>query len=192
MPRPTRYEPSFYLPGAYPDRRQIIIGLKELPDEPAKLPHTHVQFAHVFKNQHNWQPTLARYANGNGTLLDLEFLATNGRRVAAFGYHAGFAGAALAIKAWRAQAEGGALKPVDEYTDGKGYYPTEGDLVKQVAEDIQAVGRAPRVLVIGALGRCGSGAVDLCRKAGVPDENIIKWDMAETAKGGPFDGEHLL
>lgn len=23
-------------------------------------------------------------------------------------------------------------------------------------------------------------------KAGVPDENIVRWDMAETAKGGPF------
>jgi saccharopine dehydrogenase (NAD+, L-lysine-forming) len=42
------------------------------------------------------------------------------------------------------------------------------------------------VLVIGALGRCGSGAVDLCLRAGVPTENVLKWDMAETAKGGPF------
>ena len=28
---------------------EIIIGLKELPDEPAELPHVHVQFAHVYK-----------------------------------------------------------------------------------------------------------------------------------------------
>jgi len=28
--------------------------------------------------------------------------------------------------------------------------------------------------------------VDLCVKAGISDENILKWDMAETAKGGPF------
>lgn len=26
----------------------------------------------------------------------------------------------------------------------------------------------------------------MCLRAGVPDENILKWDMAETAKGGPF------
>lgn len=43
-----------------------------------------------------------------------------------------------------------------------------------------------KVLVIGALGRCGSGAVDLFRKIGVKEDNIAKWDMAETAKGGPF------
>lgn len=37
------------------------------------------------------------------------------------------------------------------------------------------------------VGRCGKGAVDLCLRAGVPEENILKWDMAETAKGGPFN-----
>ena len=40
--------------------------------------------------------------------------------------------------------------------------------------------------MIGALGRCGKGAVDFALKAGVPTENVIQWDMAETAKGGPF------
>ena len=37
---------------------------------------------------------LARFPRGGGTLLDLEFLEKNGRRVAAFGYHAGFSGKA--------------------------------------------------------------------------------------------------
>ena len=39
---------------------------------------------------------------------------------------------------------------------------------------------------MGALGRCGGGAVDFARKAGIPEENIIKWDMNETKGGGPF------
>lgn len=69
-------------------------------------------------------------------------------------------------------------------------YPNEDTLVSDIKKDIgegQAkVGRLPRVIVIGALGRCGRGAVDMALKAGVPDENILKWDMAETAKGGPF------
>ncbi|KAG5456006.1 MAG: hypothetical protein BJ554DRAFT_4370, partial [Olpidium bornovanus] len=43
-----------------------------------------------------------------------------------------------------------------------------------------------KILVIGALGRCGSGAVDFARKVGIPNTDIICWDMAETAKGGPF------
>ena len=69
-------------------------------------------------------------------------------------------------------------------------YPNESALITNVKKALDAgakkAGRMPRVIVIGALGRCGSGAVDALRKSGVPEENIIKWDMAETAKGGPF------
>lgn len=39
------------------------------------------------------------------------------------------------------------------------------------------------VLVMGALGRCGGGAVDCAVRAGL---EVIKWDKDETAKGGPF------
>lgn len=28
--------------------------------------------------------------------------------------------------------------------------------------------------------------MDLCKDAGIPSADIIKWDMAETARGGPF------
>jgi saccharopine dehydrogenase (NAD+, L-lysine-forming) len=41
-------------------------------------------------------------------------------------------------------------------------------------------------MVMGALGRCGTGACDFARKSGIPEENIIKWDINETKKGGPF------
>lgn len=45
---------------------------------------------------------------------------------------------------------------------------------------------SPRVIVIGARGRCGTGAVNFCQQAGIPDSQIIRWDIAETAPGGPF------
>jgi saccharopine dehydrogenase (NAD+, L-lysine-forming) len=77
----------------------IIIGLKELPEEDTPLKHTMVHFAHCYKQQGGWEQVLARFPRGGGTLYDLEFLQdSTGRRVAAFGYHAGFVGAALAIK----------------------------------------------------------------------------------------------
>lgn len=164
----------------------IIVGLKELPEEDFPLKHTHITFLHVFKNQGGWEQVLGRFPRGGGTLLDLEFLQDeNGRRVAAFGYHAGFAGAALGLEVWAHQVEQpgvefGAVKP----------FPNEGAMIEHVKNAIKTgvekSGRQPRVLVIGALGRCGKGAVDLCLKAGVPSENVIQWDMAETAKGGPF------
>lgn len=43
------------------------------------------------------------------------------------------------------------------------------DVKKAIAEGKAKAGRLPKVLVIGALGRCGRGAVDLCIKAGVED-----------------------
>lgn len=71
-------------------------------------------------------------------------------------------------------------------------YAYKSDLDKEVKEVLaQAVkrrgDRMPKVIVIGALGRCGTGALELCREVGVPEANLIKFDMAETAKGGPFE-----
>lgn len=70
-------------------------------------------------------------------------------------------------------------------------FPNEDTLIEEIRKDVasgmgHANTKAPTVLIIGALGRCGTGAIDCCRRVGIPDENIIKWDMAETAKGGPF------
>ncbi|KAI1909245.1 Saccharopine dehydrogenase [Ophidiomyces ophidiicola] len=174
-------------------RDSIIVGLKEL-DETKDFPliHDHVTFAHCFKNQGGWEKALGRWSRGGGVLYDLEFLQDDsGRRVAAFGYHAGFAGAALSLKNWAWQLEhpdGTPLPGVDDFTGGKGYYINEDEMVNQIRADVERgskiAGRKPRILIIGALGRCGRGAVDACVKAGC--EDILRWDMEETAKGGPF------
>lgn len=51
--------------------------------------------------QTGWKELLKRFRDGNGVLLDLEFLNdAQGRRVAAFGYMAGYAGSALGIDVW--------------------------------------------------------------------------------------------
>jgi len=58
-------------------------------------------FAHCFKQQAGWKQLLSRFDQGHGSLYDLEFLMDDkGRRVAAFGYYAGFAGCAMGIDAW--------------------------------------------------------------------------------------------
>lgn len=169
-------------------KERMIIGLKELPEESFPLVHEHIQFAHCYKDQGGWKEVLGRFPAGKGTLYDLEFLEDdNGRRVAAFGFHAGFAGAALGVQDWAFRQ----THSDKEDFPGVEAYPHESLLVDAVKKDLHAAIAAsgkslPKVLVIGALGRCGSGAVDLLRKIGLPEENIIKWDMAETAKGGPF------
>ncbi|KAI9872875.1 MAG: Saccharopine dehydrogenase, partial [Pleopsidium flavum] len=109
-----------------------------------------------------------------------------GRRVAAFGYHAGFAGAALAVQTWAWQ-----LTHPNESLPAVSSYANEDLLLDDVRSALEEgqnkAGKLPRVLVIGALGRCGRGAVELCQKAGIPDKNILKWDLAETTeKSGPY------
>ena len=140
-----------------------IIGLKELPESDEPLPHTHIQFAHCYKQQGGWSKVLARFHRGQGTLYDLEFLTDDqGRRVAAFGYHAGFAGAAagaLALAACRAGGELGQLEPFED----------EDAMVEGVKRALGGSARGLKVMVIGALGRCGRGAVDLFRKIGVEE-----------------------
>lgn len=132
----------------------IIVGLKELREETFPLKHVHVQFAHCYKGQENWETVLARFPRGGGTLLDLEFLADpkTGRRVAAFGYHAGFAGAALALESWAWQLTHPASEPLNSVSS----YPNENELIadvkKSLAEGEKKAGRQPRVIVIGALG----------------------------------------
>ena len=167
----------------------LIIGLKELPEDDFPLHHTHIQFAHCYKQQTDWAKTLSRFPAGGGTLYDFEFLTdASGRRVAAFGYHAGYAGAALALLAWSHQL----THPPGQLLPSVESNPNESELVKDVQAahkrgEPKNASRLPVVLVIGAKGRCGGGAVDLCKASGLPKENILEWDMDETAKGGPFD-----
>lgn len=113
---------------------------------------------------------------------------------AAFGYHAGFTGAALGLKTWAWQLENPSKKlpAVGNYTEGRGYYLNEDELVQQIRNDLTAgekkLGRKPTAFVLGALGRCGRGAVDLFKAAGIPEENITRWDIAETKdRQGPYE-----
>ena len=156
----------------------IIFGLKELPEDGTPLPHRHIMFGHAFKGQPAGQELLKRFKSGAGTLYDLEYLVDeNGRRVAAFGYWAGFAGAAVALKCWLAQQEGGICGPV-------GVYAGRDALVADLTAAMGGIKAGPpRAIVIGALGRVGTGASDLCEAIGM---QVTRWDMAETASGGPF------
>lgn len=154
----------------------IIFGLKELPEDATPLPHRHIMFGHAFKGQHSGRALLKRFKAGGGALYDLEYLVDEaGRRVAAFGYWAGYAGAAVTLKTWAAQQQGGICGPVSTYA-GK------DALLADLADDMGGTPR-PQAMVIGALGRVGTGAADLCEAMGVA---VTKWDMNETASGGPF------
>ena len=154
----------------------IIFGLKELPEDGTPLTHRHIMFGHAYKGQPAGQVLLQRFRAGGGVLYDLEYLVgEDGRRVAAFGYWAGYAGAAVALKCWAAQQRGGIAGPVRKV-------PSKAALLDQLGAELSGL-PPPRAIIIGALGRVGSGAADLCTAMGVA---VTRWDMAETAGGGPF------
>ena len=152
-----------------------ILGLKELNSDETNfaLTHTHVYFGHAYKGQPGADALLGRFTAGGGRLLDLEFLEDeHGRRIAAFGYWAGYAGCLVG-----AMMAGNA--PLPDFRSGF----TSANAMVESATSILA-GTTPHALVIGSRGRCGSGALDAARAAGL---EATGWDIEETRDGGPFE-----
>lgn len=141
-----------------------ILGLKELPEDGSNLTHRHIYFGHAYKGQQGSRELLGRFTAGGGALLDLEYLVDDlGRRLAAFGYWAGYVGAALAVLHVR-----GLLRtPLEPLA--------KAELDRLLAHP--QLDEQPSVLVVGALGRCGRGALDALATAGLA---ATGWDVAET------------
>jgi len=166
--------------GAWPKAPDgaVISGLKELPETDDPITGSHIYFAHCFKGQSHAAALLNRFKKGNGKLYDLEFLVDdNGRRVAAFGNAAGEVGMAVGALVWAwGQTQKGDHPALDKTFSS---YPLLSEHVKS-----KLAGRKPTVLIVGALGRVGQGAVHMCRSLGIEP---VQWDLAETTgKKGPF------
>ncbi|PCJ33122.1 MAG: saccharopine dehydrogenase [Alphaproteobacteria bacterium] len=140
----------------------FILGLKELPGAPDHLRNNHIYFAHAYKEQAGWQDLLSRFISGGGRLLDIEYMVDqNGGRVVAFGFWAGYMGAALALIHWYNQ--NCATIP---YLD-KGLTPfNNADALKAQINAANTLGKKPKVLIIGAGGRCGQGALKILGEHG--------------------------
>ncbi|HAD29671.1 MAG TPA: saccharopine dehydrogenase [Rhodobacteraceae bacterium] len=156
-------------------RDTIVFGLKELDEDGPDLRHKHIMFGHAFKGQMDGPCLIKRFKRGGGTLYDLEYLIDeNGSRVAAFGYWAGFAGAAVGVMAMAAQE---LCKPLGSI----GVYPSKDILLHALANlNLEA---AKTAIIIGAKGRVGKGARDLLEGVGF---DTTLWDINETKHGGPF------
>lgn len=163
----------------------FVLGIKELPEDGSPLSHRHIYFGHAYKGQAGARDLLRRFVAGGGTLLDLEFLTdSDHRRLAAFGYWAGFAGAALGVRLWAGRQREGAdfaMSPQKPAADQQELVAAIRNRLELIAEPKP---RAPRAVVIGALGRCGRGAVALFEAL---ELDVDRWDLEETKAGGPFD-----
>lgn len=141
-----------------------VLGLKELPAQPRTLRHRHIFFGHAYKGQTGSGDLLARFTAGGGVLLDLEYLTDDsGRRLAAFGYWAGYLGAVLAVL-HRREALDLPLQP-----RGRSQWDARLRASARSTTD--------RAVVIGALGRSGRGACDALVTAGI---DPVRWDVEET------------
>ena len=98
-------------------------------------------------------------AAGGGALLDIEYLTDDGgRRLAAFGYWAGYLGAALAVLHYRGQLSA----PLRS--------GTQAELDDRLRAGSQQDG--PTAVVIGALGRSGRGSLRRARGGRRPHQRV--------------------
>lgn len=159
----------------------FILGLKELPESDSPLVHNHIYFAHAYKNQEGWKELLSRFKNGGGKLYDLEFLVNeNNKRVAAFGYWAGFAGAGVGSLIWAHYKNNNTFegfKLPENYTDSEHMINTAKEALKDHSPN------KLRALITGMKGRSGTGAKEFFEAVGL---NVTGWDKRETSNGGPF------
>ncbi len=166
--------------GSWPeaDKDFYIFGLKELPLDTIPIKHNHIYFAHAYKNQDGWKELLARFVEGGGKLFDLEYLThDNGARVAAFGYWAGFAGAAMSslIYYWN-------LSPHDHDFECPSHFNSSKELIDYVQSKADGKNNI-NSLIIGSNGRSGTGASDFFNTLEIQHED---WDREQTTDGGPF------
>lgn len=149
------------------------------------LKHKHIYFGHAFKEQFGWEDLLGRFLRGGGKLLDLEYIVDEERRrLASFGNVAGYIGMAAGMLAWCRQE----LKAMNIEVPSDMIRKVENlpliDHIKALSTtSITFAQRTPKVLVIGANGLVGRGAVSLMDQLGIP---VTKWTREDTSKPGPY------
>ena len=155
----------------------IVVGLKALPGDLSEYKHTHIYFAHVYKEQDGWQEVLGKFQKGNGKIIDLEYMVDeNSRRVCAFGYWAGYVGASLAVLFSNDKTQANAIKALQE----KRSFLNKDELINFVKDYVEPQGNG---IVLGCLGRSGKGATDFFKDV---NWSVIGWDKIDTQGGGPF------
>lgn len=109
---------------------------------------------------------------GGGSIFDIEFMTDdNGKCVVpVFSTMAGLCGMAVGVIAWCHQQLNPdvALPSISAYDDEDQMLAFVKSKLKEIAKKKGVPEVFPRIFVIGALGRCGKGAVKMAHKMGVP------------------------
>lgn len=151
----------------------FVLALKELPNNIQKFSQQHIYFAHAFKGQLGSKELLKKFSKGGGTILDLEYLNNEqGKRLTTFSYWAGYIGAKLAIINWLAQQTNSTHK----FTK---LAPTKMENLEQESLKLASIAKPkiPKILLIGAKGNSGRGAITALKPLGA---ELTLWDQEET------------
>lgn len=152
--------------------KYYILGIKELPTNNEPIKHNHIYFSHSYKNKVFGLPLLDRFKKGGGQLYDLEYLEDSaGKRLASFSYWAGIAGASLSLLTWIKRCKTASSKfAIPEY------FSNVEVLFEKLTDGLRNAPK-PSGLVIGAKGKCGSGALSVLNKYNIVN---TEWGTKET------------
>ena len=154
---------------------------RNCPKMARPLPHRHIMFGHAYKGQHSGRALLERFKAGGGTLYDLEYLVDTSRPPRGRLWLLGRICWALQSRSRLGPRSNGV-----EQCPPVGVYASKDALNAELLAELDAHrgSNAQRAIVIGASGPCGHRRCRSVRSHGC--RAVTKWDMAETASGGPF------
>lgn len=171
----------------------VIVGVKEIPEEKIIDGKTYIFFSHTIKGQKSGMPLLKRFISGGSTLIDYEKITgDDGRRLIYFGRYAGDAGAidilALMGEYWRHQGIKTPLSSVktamnyESVADAKRYIAKVGDKIRK--EGFPA-SLSPFVIGVLGYGNVSSGAQQILDC--LPVKRIDPAALENLSKGGGWD-----
>ncbi len=147
----------------------LIIGLKELDNIEKLNSHTHIYFSHTFKNQTGSKIILDLFAKSKSNLYDLEyFVDSNGKRLLAFGFYAGFIGAGLGLLQYGKKIIGQKISELNCWKSSQ-------ELISQI--QTLNIPSDLKICIIGSSGRCGTGAKALLNKIGLDYVELQTQDL---------------
>ena len=151
----------------------LIIGLKELDyNNYNLLSYKHLYFSHTYKNQTNSYEILSKFKSQKGFIYDLEYLVDDkNKRLVAFGYWAGFIGAAISLLQFYYKSINKDLinlTPYDDYNTLINKLKNNEDFYKNI-----------EVGIIGINGRCGQGCKYLLDKLNIKYIGYVRGDVLD-------------
>jgi len=153
-----------------PKNETLVIGLKELDyNNPKLLPWCHLYFTHIFKNQVGSDEIIQKLTENSAIVYDYEyFLNHDQKRIIAFGFWAGFIGAAIGLLQYYYKSINQNIKNLKPYEDAS--------ILFEEVEYFKHFFRKINIGIIGVNGRSGYGARFLLEKLGI--SNIYGYSRA--------------